>query len=70
MPELPEVETVKRVLAPYLTGRKILALIVNHEKIIAHPKADELCEKHTHLMFALDNGQELRYEDTRRFGRF
>lgn len=70
MPKLPEVETVKRVLAPYLTGREILAVIVNHEKIIAHPKADELCEKHTHLMFALDNGQELRYEDTRRFGKF
>jgi len=28
------------------------------------------CEKHTHIVFALDDGNELRYEDTRRFGKF
>lgn len=28
------------------------------------------CEKHTHVVFALDDGSELRYEDTRRFGKF
>lgn len=28
------------------------------------------CEKHTHVVFALDDGNELRYEDTRRFGKF
>lgn len=27
-------------------------------------------EKHTHVVFSLGNGSELRYEDTRRFGRF
>ena len=27
-------------------------------------------EKHTHLIFSLDNGKELRYEDVRRFGKF
>lgn len=28
------------------------------------------CEKHTHVVFALDDGNELRYEDIRRFGKF
>lgn len=28
------------------------------------------CEKHTHIVFALDDGNDLRYEDTRRFGKF
>lgn len=27
-------------------------------------------EKHTHLVFRLSNGRELRFSDTRRFGRF
>lgn len=27
-------------------------------------------EKHTHLVFRLENGMELRFSDTRRFGRF
>ena len=27
-------------------------------------------EKHTHIVFALNNGMELRFSDTRRFGRF
>ena len=31
---------------------------------------DTPTEKHTHVVFALDNGNELRYEDTRRFGKF
>lgn len=27
-------------------------------------------DKHVHLIFELDNGQQLRYQDTRKFGRF
>lgn len=27
-------------------------------------------DKHTHVVFDLDNGQQLRYSDTRKFGRF
>lgn len=27
-------------------------------------------EKHTHIIFSLNNGNELRFSDTRRFGRF
>ena len=32
--------------------------------------ADFLEEKHTHVIFKLDNGSDLRFSDTRRFGRF
>lgn len=31
---------------------------------------DYPAEKHTHIVFRLDNGLELRFSDTRRFGRF
>lgn len=31
---------------------------------------DAPCEKHTHVCLRLDDGNEIRYEDTRRFGRF
>ena len=117
MPELPEVETVRRVLEPQLAGRTVAALIVNRPEIVAHPTAEQfaaavigekitgmgrrgkylslllesgarvllhlrmtgrllvtpsdyLKEKHTHMVFRLDNGNELRFMDTRRFGRF
>ena len=117
MPELPEVETVKRVLEPQIRGRRIEKVDVRNAQVIARPGAEEFCavlvgqntagmgrrgkflrinfengdavvlhlrmtgslllaphgwpeEKHTHLVFILDNGSELRYSDVRRFGRF
>lgn len=117
MPELPEIETIKRVLDPQIQGLTIQSIIVDRPEVIAHPAADEFCrrligqafsrlerrgkfliarlsegdrlilhlrmtgcllltpadhpkEKHTHLIFQLENGEELRFADTRRFGRF
>ena len=117
MPELPEVETIKRILEPQLAGRTIVRLTVNRPEIVAHPSPEDFSgrvtgarisgmgrrgkflflnlesreriilhlrmtgqllvtpadfpqEKHTHLICHLDNGQELRFMDTRRFGRF
>ena len=117
MPELPEVETIRRVLEPQLRGRTISDVRVNRPEVVAHPGAEGFCsslkgqalsgmgrrgkfllfllegggrvvlhlrmtgglllapadlpqEKHTHLVFLLDNGAELRFADTRRFGRF
>lgn len=32
--------------------------------------ADHPAEKHTHIVFHLSSGDELRFSDTRRFGRF
>lgn len=117
MPELPEVETIKNVLKPYLTGRTITAVRVNNGSVVARPAAEDFAvslagqtvsdftrrgkfltlhfesgdcvvlhlrmtgcltverkdapfSKHTHLVFSLDDGNELRYEDARRFGKF
>lgn len=117
MPELPEVEAIKRVIEPQIQGLVIKTISVRRPEVIAHPSADEFCrdltgrsidkmerrgkflimrmdnggrailhlrmtgcllftpagcpeEKHTHLVFELENGCELRFSDTRRFGRF
>jgi formamidopyrimidine-DNA glycosylase len=40
VPELPEVETVRRYLEPVVTGRRIVAVEVNHQRTVrrnAHP---------------------------------
>lgn len=117
MPELPEVETIKRVIEPQIQGLAIENVTVKRPEVTAHPTAEEFCrrlagqrishmarkgkflmihlenrdrmilhlrmtgcllftpadyppEKHTHIIFRLDNGWELRFSDTRRFGRF
>lgn len=117
MPELPEVETVKRVIEPQIKGLGIAGVTVHDPKVVARPLADDFCralegqrisgmgrrgkflyaylesgdrivlhlrmtgsllltppghllEKHTRLIIHLDNGQELRFADLRRFGRF
>ncbi|MDD4510389.1 MAG: hypothetical protein PHY23_05770 [Oscillospiraceae bacterium] len=117
MPELPEVETIKRVVLPQIQGATIQTLTIERPEVVAYPTADEFCnrltgqricdmtrrgkyltvllesgdrftlhlrmtgclliapfnypaEKHTHIIFGLDNGKELRFSDTRRFGRF
>lgn len=117
MPELPEVEAVRRVLQPQLAGRTITAVTMYRPDIIKHPLPQDFAgavrgasiadmgrrgkylwlsltngsrvvlhlrmtgcllvtppdypmEKHTHLVFSLDNGGELRFTDLRRFGRF
>lgn len=117
MPELPEIETVRRVLLPQIKRAVITDVTVVQPDVIARPSAEEFCrlltgqricgmtrrgkfltvllesgdrftlhlrmtgcllavpaacpaEKHTHGIFRLDNGLELRFSDTRRFGRF
>lgn len=117
MPELPEVETIKRVIKPQIKNLVIDDIIINRPEIIEHPAAEEfytsvkgqtICgikrrgkfliiplenggriilhlrmtgrllvtpkeypqEKHTHIIFKLSNGNEVRFSDTRRFGRF
>lgn len=117
MPELPEVETIRRVLEPQIKDSTITAVTVNRPEVIDHPTAEEFCqaltgqtidtmtrrgkflsvllnsgdyfvlhlrmtgcllftpaeypvEKHTHIVFHLSSGDELRFSDTRRFGRF
>ena len=128
MPELPEVETIKRVIEPQIQGLTIDKVNVKRPEVVAYPAADEFCglltgqtisrmtrrgkflvihlnsndriilhlrmtgcllltpadypeEKHTHVIFRLSNvmerghsmehpcSLELRFSDTRRFGR-
>ncbi len=117
MPELPEVETIKRVIEPQIRELKIEQITVHRPEIIAHPTAENFshhltgqvidhmerrgkyliillqsgdrillhlrmtgcllvtppdcpAEKHTHLVIRMSNDRELRFSDTRRFGRF
>lgn len=116
MPELPEVETVRRVLEPQLSGRRVIKAGAARPEVVARPEfpefrrsvessvisgmgrrgkfllfyldggatmilhlrmtgqlicvpADFPLRRHTHVAFSLDNGTELRFIDTRRFGR-
>ena len=116
MPELPEVETVRRTLRPRVVGRRIRWVEVLTPRQIYHPdpdtfaselegavfedierrgkyllfhlgplllvahlrmsghlfvcRPDEPRERHLHVVFHLDDGQELRYADQRKFGGF
>ncbi|RAS80749.1 bifunctional DNA-formamidopyrimidine glycosylase/DNA-(apurinic or apyrimidinic site) lyase [Priestia endophytica] len=117
MPEMPEVEIIRRILEPQIAGKKIETVEILHNQIIAHPdmetfteiltgqtitnmsrkgkfltihfkSGDNLAlhlrmtgrllvmpkdtpvEKHTHLLIYLEGGNQLRYIDVRRFGRF
>jgi formamidopyrimidine-DNA glycosylase len=115
MPELPEVETVKRSLQPFLEGERIIGIDVLYERIIKNinpqefsrllvdrviksikrrgkyllfnlsegdtlvihlrmtgqlliSKQEEPLTKHTHLVFHLAGGKQLRFVDVRKFG--
>ncbi len=115
MPELPEVETIRKSLEKELKNRTIVDVVVNYENIIAEPTVFSFVEqiknqtihqlkrygkwlifeldqyvllshlrmegkyffrtkedpisKHEHVIFCLDDDRELRYHDTRKFGR-
>lgn len=45
MPELPEVETIKRVLEPQLKSLEISDITTNRTDIIAYPSAEIFCQK-------------------------
>jgi formamidopyrimidine-DNA glycosylase len=114
MPELPEVETVRRTLKNFILDAKIVKVSVLYQKIISgdagvfaaavsgqairdidrsgkylifvldeiafishlrmEGKFNIVCpdteiNKHEHIIFYLADGRELRYQDTRKFGR-
>ena len=37
MPELPEIETVRRVVGPQIVGRRVASASVRHPKVIGSP---------------------------------
>jgi len=45
LPELPEVETIKNELSPYLTGRKFADVTVNDAKPVKRPSVEEFRRK-------------------------
>ena len=47
MPEMPEVEQVRKTLAPHITGKKITAVEVRLPRLIKYPSADEFAVKLT-----------------------
>lgn len=44
MPELPEVEAVRRVIEPQVKGRTVEAVEVNRPDVIAHPFAETFAD--------------------------
>ena len=50
MPELPEVETIKRVIEPQIQGRMITKVAVRRPEVAAYPEADEFCRRLTGQM--------------------
>ncbi len=115
MPELPEVETVRKGLIKKVKGKTIKKCLVRWNGIIAYPDVNSFTKnitnqrindidrrgkflrfilddyylishlrmegkyfiknhtedlnKHDHVIFTLDDGLELRYNDTRKFGK-
>jgi formamidopyrimidine-DNA glycosylase len=45
VPELPEVETIKRELEKAILGKKIVGVIVNNPYVIKHPKKDDFVKE-------------------------
>ena len=45
MPELPEVETVCRSLAPFIVGKRVSECLIGEEKLIKSSKGDEFINK-------------------------
>lgn len=115
MPELPEVETVRKTLQEFLPGLTVVHVQVSLPRIIKYPDVEEFVHvirgrtfreiarrgkyllvrlsgnfslvihlrmtgqlryanpedpmpKHTHVVFELSDGKELRYTDIRQFG--
>ena len=117
MPEMPEVETIRRIIEPQVAGQTICTVTVNHPQVIGYPDVENFKlnltgqtieymsrrgkyltfhfangdrmvlhlrmtgqllvtpkdypqEKHTHMIADLSGGEQIRYIDVRRFGRF
>ena len=45
MPELPEVETVKNELTPYIVGRKLTGVTLIWEGIVKTPSVEDFCSQ-------------------------
>jgi len=64
MPELPEVETIKRELEKAVLGKKITAVMINNPQVIKQPKKEEFTKelKNTAIKSILRKGKLLILE--------
>ena len=44
MPEMPEVETVRRIIEPQIAGQTILSVTIHNPQVIAHPEEQVFAE--------------------------
>lgn len=70
MPELAEVEMIRRVLEPQLAGRTVAGLSVLRPEVVAHPQAEQfvqgvcgavighLCRRGKYLQIVFENGSQ------------
>ena len=66
MPELPEVETIRRELAPSLTGRKILGVRISRPDIVGWPRSGECGVRNAECeLKRLITGQRIRQLERR-----
>lgn len=80
-PDLPQFEqriSGQRIQAVDRRGKFLIFTLSQNETVIIHLKmsghlsvvaADEPMHKHVRTVFKLDNGQQLRFQDQRKFGR-
>lgn len=52
MPELPEVETIKRIIELQIIGSVIQKVEVRNEQVIAHPAAENFAQSRGFLVWA------------------
>jgi formamidopyrimidine-DNA glycosylase len=64
MPELPEVETIKRELERAVLGKKITGVVIHNPKVIKQPKPKGFCEglKNNSIRKILRKGKLLIFE--------
>jgi len=73
MPELPEVETIKNELVPYIKGKRIKDIVIKRKEIIGFPNHKSFVKKSKgkkiinirrrgkYLIFELNNGNKLLF---------
>ncbi len=57
----------KYIIMKFDRGRSLIVHLGMTGKLLALPR-EAVVEKHTHVIFNLDDGRDLRYQDARRFG--
>jgi len=72
MPELPEVETVRRGLQPVMEGARFIKVIA-HRSDLRWPLAKDFVARaknaaHDHVVFLMSSGARISFNDPRRFG--